>query len=703
MTSTTAPKYLSIVPDPRPWRERNLEVVQLGLAWLRRLLEAHILQLRTAAPPQAFEHGSQEVMSDLKADWLLRELGSSRVPAHEKLETVEPARRAYEAVCTAMREAGEPAAIDRLSALFGLAPFDEDVLLLALAPRLEAGFQALYGYAHDRLALGRATPHLALAMLARTADAASEARDRLRPSAPLRRFALIRMDEGGTDALAPLQMDERIAGYLLGEDEVDPQVHLCLRPLTIGPCPDRHRQTVDALATRVRQSARPGAMIIGPPRCGRRAAAARLAGHFGLGLVELDPRALPADPEARRARFALVAREAVLSGLALAIDLQPSSVPDSDDGARLARTAAQEALTGLDALLILLAEEPITLTIPVPSVRLAALTAADRGALWRSLLDTTTDGTGEAVDAVAEQFALGPAEISFVAEQSGTDLPALWSACREVAGRGLDALAERIEPRFGWDDIVLPAAVHEDLEALVAQVRHRSEVYGRWGFERRLPRGRGVSVLFAGPSGVGKTMAAEVIARDLDLDLYRIDLSGVVSKYIGETEKNLRRVFDAAEGAGAILFFDEADALFGKRTEVKDSHDRYANIEVSYLLQRMEAYSGLAILATNLKGHLDQAFLRRLRYVIDFPFPDAALRYAIWERAFPPEAPTNGLDLDALARLEIAGGNITVIAVNAAFLAVTEGLPIGMVHVARAARAELRKLDKEFRPFWPEG
>jgi hypothetical protein len=365
--------------------------------------------------------------------------------------------------------------------------------------------------------------------------------------------------------------------------------------------------------------------------------------------------------------------------------------------------AADEALAGLDAMLILLAEEPIPLAIPVSSARLATLTAADRGALWRSLLDTTAEGAGEAVDTVAEQFALGPAEMAAVADQARADLPGLWSACRETAGRGLDALAERIEPRFGWDDIVLPTAVRQDLEALVAQVRHRSQVYGRWGFERRLPRGRGVSALFAGPSGVGKTMAAEVIARDLDLDLHRIDLSGVVSKYIGETEKNLRRVFDAAEGAGAILFFDEADALFGKRTEVKDSHDRYANIEVSYLLQRMEAYTGLAILATNLKGHLDQAFLRRLRYVVDFPFPDATLRQAIWGKSFPQEAPTDGLDLGALSRLEIAGGNITVIAVNAAFLAVAEGQPIGMVHVARAARAEFRKLDKEFRPFWPEG
>jgi SpoVK/Ycf46/Vps4 family AAA+-type ATPase len=307
------------------------------------------------------------------------------------------------------------------------------------------------------------------------------------------------------------------------------------------------------------------------------------------------------------------------------------------------------------------------------------------------------------VDAVSEQFLLGPTQIAAIAEsQVSAGNASLWSACREAARRGVGTLAEPIEPGFDWEDIVLPNSVRRDLEALVAQVRHRTRVYRQWGFERNLPRGRGVSVLFAGPSGVGKTMAAEVIAHELQLDLYRIDLSAVVSKYIGETEKNLRRVFDAAEASGAVLFFDEADALFGKRSEVRDSHDRYANIEVSYLLQRMEAYSGLAVLATNLKTHLDDAFLRRLRYVIDIPFPDADMRREIWRKAIPSAAPTEGIDPVVLASLEIAGGNISVIAVNAAFLAAADDSPMRMEHIARAARAEYRKLDKEFRPPWPE-
>jgi SpoVK/Ycf46/Vps4 family AAA+-type ATPase len=344
------------------------------------------------------------------------------------------------------------------------------------------------------------------------------------------------------------------------------------------------------------------------------------------------------------------------------------------------------------------------LPVELPEIRLRGLESRDRAALWTEILGPRTASDAAAIEAVAEHFQLGPSEIVRIATQQRPDGTAsLWTACREFAARGLGDLAQRIEPRYRWDDIVLPAGVRAELEAIVAQVRYRAGVYGRWGFAERLHRGRGVSALFAGPSGVGKTMAAEVIAQELRLDLYSIDLSGVVSKYIGETEKNLRRIFEAAAAAGAVLFFDEADALFGKRTEVKDSHDRYANIEVSYLLQRMESYPGLAILATNLKNNLDHAFFRRLRFVVDFPFPDVAQRREIWARIFPGQTPTDRLDLGALARLEIAGGNIVVIAVNAAFLAAAEDRPVGMDHITRAARSEFRKLDREFRPPWQEG
>jgi SpoVK/Ycf46/Vps4 family AAA+-type ATPase len=272
---------------------------------------------------------------------------------------------------------------------------------------------------------------------------------------------------------------------------------------------------------------------------------------------------------------------------------------------------------------------------------------------------------------------------------------ALWDACRLQARPRLEDLAQRIEPVAGWDDLILPDGQIGILREVAMHVRQRSRVYDGWGFAGKGSRGLGISALFAGVSGTGKTMAAEVLASELRLDLFRIDLSAVVSKYIGETEKNLRRVFDVAEDGGAILLFDEADALFGKRSQVKDSHDRYANIEVGYLLQRMEAYRGLAILTTNQKEALDEAFLRRIRFVVQFPFPDAALRARIWQRVFPEQTPVAELDHSRLARLNVTGGNIRNIALYAAFLAADADAPsVGMGHLLRAARREYEKLER---------
>jgi SpoVK/Ycf46/Vps4 family AAA+-type ATPase len=269
-----------------------------------------------------------------------------------------------------------------------------------------------------------------------------------------------------------------------------------------------------------------------------------------------------------------------------------------------------------------------------------------------------------------------------------------WQLCRTRLRAGLEGLAQRVASAADWDQLVLPPVQMALLHGIAAQLRQRITVYERWGFGARSPRGLGISALFFGPSGTGKTLAAEVLANELRLDLYRIDLSSVVSKYIGETEANLRRVFDTAEESGAILLFDEADALFGKRSEVKDSHDRYANIEVSYLLQRMEAYRGLAILTTNIKSALDPAFLRRIRFIVEFPFPDKAERAAIWRRIFPPEAPLDGVDWGRLAALRIPGGNIRNIALNAAFLAADVSEPVRMSHLMAATRSEYAKLER---------
>jgi hypothetical protein len=333
------------------------------------------------------------------------------------------------------------------------------------------------------------------------------------------------------------------------------------------------------------------------------------------------------------------------------------------------------------------------------SVDVAKPTSIEQRSLWEHLLG---DLAGPHPQRLAGHFDFNLGKIEQIARHAlsaATQQPealadSLWQGALARIRPALDQLAQRIEPKARWADLKLPASEAALLQQIADQVAQRSTVYDDWGFRDRMNRGLSISVLFAGESGTGKTMAAEVIASELGLSLYRIDLSAVVSKYIGETEKNLRKLFDAAEDGGSILFFDEADALFGKRSEVKDSHDRYANIEVNYLLQRLESFRGLAILATNQRGALDSAFLRRLRFVVNFPFPGLAERKAIWASAFPAQLAIAPLDVDRLARLALSGGSIQGIALNAAFMAASAGVQIGMPLILDAARAEFRKLDK---------
>jgi SpoVK/Ycf46/Vps4 family AAA+-type ATPase len=336
---------------------------------------------------------------------------------------------------------------------------------------------------------------------------------------------------------------------------------------------------------------------------------------------------------------------------------------------------------------------------------------AQRRACWeRSLDDVELLLEDEELDILAGRFRLLPGQIAEavataanqVSLQSASDIAdtqidqVLFSAARAQSGQELVRLARKITPHYTWDDIVLPGDQLAQLREICQRVAHRHQVLHRWGFEHKLSLGKGVNALFAGPSGTGKTMAAEVIASTLCLDLYQIDLAGVVSKYIGETEKNLDRIFRAAEDANAILFFDEADALFGKRSEVRDSHDRYANIEISYLLQKMEAYDGLAILATNLRQNLDEAFIRRLAFTIHFPFPDESQRSRIWQGIWPTQTPLAAdVDLDWLAQqFKLSGGNIKNVALAAAFLAAEEGDEVTMSHLGRAIRREYQKMGK---------
>ncbi|HEX8811317.1 MAG TPA: ATP-binding protein, partial [Terracidiphilus sp.] len=378
-------------------------------------------------------------------------------------------------------------------------------------------------------------------------------------------------------------------------------------------------------------------------------------------------------------------REVALLSAVLMVDIGAAELPAS----------AKRFLERVPGHIFLASHDPLSLSRELARYEVNKPHASEQKRLWQESIGPAAENLNGLLDRLAGQFRLSARTIQATGATAEEGEPeALWNACRALVRPRLEDLAQRIIPAAEWPDLILPPPQMIALRQIVAQVRCRMKVHETWGFAAKGRRGLGVSALFAGESGTGKTLAAEVLAHELGLDLYRIDLSSVVSKYIGETEKNLRQVFDAAEEGGTLLLFDEADALFSKRSEVKDSRDRYANMEVGYLLQRMEAYQGLAILTTNLKSSLDRAFQRRLRFVVEFPFPDAAQREAIWRCVFPAAVPTSGIDTAALAQLKLPGGSIRNIALNAAFLAADANEPVSMAHLLEAARHEARKTDR---------
>jgi ATPase family associated with various cellular activities (AAA)/Winged helix domain, variant len=581
-----------------------------------------------------------------------------------------------------------PLVLEALVASFGLSPFERDVLLLCAGVELEAHFADLCAAAAGDEGARRPSFSLALSCLSDPHWSA------LAPAAPLRLHRLVEIEQGESAVTGPLRVDERILHHLTGIDYLDERLQ-GLVFLVVAP--ERLPASQDGVATELAACLaapdRPAVVVSGGDAAGRRATTAAGCAGLGLSLHAMRAAEVPVQATERDSFVRLWRRESALvrSGLLVEID------DDSDADVRRNVAALADMLGGV---LVVGAREPLA-GLRRPAVRLDVppLRAQEQRAVWSEALGERGEALNGSLDAFVAHFDLAPQAIVAACVQgagaSDRDLEqTLWEACRRHARPRLDDLAQRIEALAGWDDLVLPKAELEILREIAMHVRGRARVYEDWGFARKSARGLGISALFEGPSGTGKTMAAEVLARDLRLDLYRIDLSQVVSKYIGETEKNLRRVFDAADIGGAILLFDEADALFGKRSEVKDSHDRYANIEVSYLLQRMEAYRGLAILTTNRRDALDDAFLRRIRFVVRFPFPTEEERREIWRRVFPDEAPVSGIDEAALAELSLPGGNIRNVALFAAFLAADEGRSIEMRHVALGAERECAKLER---------
>jgi hypothetical protein len=582
-----------------------------------------------------------------------------------------------------------PPALDRLARLVRLTPFERDLLLVCAGVELDARFAAFLAACHGDPAKSYPTFGLALAALP---DAHWSA---LAPDAPLRRWRLLAAAPGPPLTAAPLQIDEQILHYLAGVPHPNERLAALLEPLPAAhPLAASHAAVAAAAADLVRtaRSEPPVVQFVGPHAEDRRAVAAAACAALGYETAALAAPALPAHPAEADDLARLCGREAGLRGTVVLIECDGLDTADAPRLAAVGRFA--DRVRG--PVLVSDREPRFAGSRPVRTLDVPPLPPAEQRAAWRAAFGDRADALNGSIERVVAQFRLAGSVIRSVAADTALPPERLWDECRLRARAKLGGLARRIEPAARWDDLVVPAQQEATLRDLAAHVRHRARVYEDWGFAARTNRGLGITALFAGASGTGKTTAAEVLAGELGLDLYCIDLSTVMSKYIGETEANLRRLFDAAEQGGAVLQFDEADALFGTRTEVKDSHDRYANIEVSYLLQRMEEYRGLAILTTNLKSALDPAFLRRLRFVVQFPFPAAAERERIWRRMFPEAAPTEGLNFAALARLPLAGGHIRSIALGSAFAAADAGEPVRMRHVARAARTEYAKLERPF-------
>jgi len=636
------------------------------------------------------------------------------------------------------QDASPPAdtALHRVIEEFELSTFDADVLLIALAPELDLRYERIYAYLQDDVTRKRPTVELALNLLCENADAKLERRLHFSPQGSLMHHAILHApaEPNQTDSsllAQPLKLDEQITRVLLGHASLDPRLASFCKliepandwgPLRLSP---ETKRALPQIASRSTSGDLPLFLyFVGPAGEEKLGAAEALAGTLGLKLLTVRIERFPIR-ESSDALWKLLAREAKIHRAILFIS-NFDELRSSD--AASGRQALLDAVAQHPGIVILAGRQgwiPSSSVFGVLSIDFEIPGFADRCECWKASLEKygVACDSGD-VATVASRFRFSSGQIeqavaaamvrsrwraageSTAADSDGQTAPLtlslgdLAAAARSQCGHELASLTRRIDPRYRWADIILPADPKAQLREICQQAEFRFVVFDRWGFDRKLSLGKGLNVLFSGPPGTGKTMGAEVIANELGLDLYRIDLSQVVSKYIGETEKNLDRIFTAAEHSNAILFFDEADALYGKRSEVRDSHDRYANIEISYLLQKMEEYQGMSILATNLRQNLDEAFVRRLQAIVEFPFPDELYRRQIWEHVFPREAPLGeDVKFDLLAReVRLAGGNIKNIALSAAFAAAADHGVIHLSHLAQAAHREHQKLARSWNP-----
>lgn len=718
------------------WQHLTDELSRLDL-----LVQLGILNLRKSLSEKPQDAFKGIFLSDQEIDDILMEKRSN--PEKQNLEsknntqiehlvnTVEQLQNRISHKKKASLAKGIYLALPQLCHLFGLSPFEEQSVLICLAQELDRRYEKLYAYLQDDMTRKKPGVDLILNLLCPTREEMITARSCFLPQAPLFKSRILQFVEDPQNPQPPLlsrflKLDDRIVNFLLEVGTLDqhiepfsklvyPKAGLKEVPLSQGLKTRLFSLTQTHLGNLNEQPNKLIYYLYGPYGSGRQSLAEAICHELKVPLVvsdveELLARELPFEDTMR-----LVFREGLLQPAAIYLKgfhrLLDENKKHLSDLKILVRIIEQFSwLTFLAGDKIW---EPaglfnhntfLKVEFPIPDY-------AARIELWKKVTNGQVQFSRE-VDfgALATKFRFTPGQIkdALIAAQNLARLQRpdeqeitiqdLYQGCRAQCNQKLGTLAQKITPKYTWEDIVLPKDILWQLHGICDQVKYRHRVYGEWGFDQKLSLGKGLNALFAGPSGTGKTMAAEIIANALQLDLYKIDLSGVVSKYIGETEKNLSKIFHEAESSNAILFFDEADALFGKRSEVKDAHDRYANIEISYLLQKMEEYEGISILATNLKKNMDDAFLRRLHFLVEFPFPDEKYRYQIWKNMFPQDTPiSKDIDFDFIStHFKIAGGNIKNIAVNAAFLAAGNSGFINMEHIIQATKQEYQKIGRPY-------
>ncbi len=647
----------------------------------------------------------QEKKDDFKDIWF------------EKIETIT---REIETKKNESIKQGKFLNLHHLARIFDLSPFEENILLICLAPELDLRYEKLYSYLQNDVTKKRPAVDLVIRLLCSSVKEKLKAREIFYADSALIRNRLIYLsgDENSQSLLSRfIRIDDNIINFLLGSFEIDHRISnlsslkIPERNFNDMVLPDQISRTLTQLIDRSTSMKIPLLYFQGPYGTGKKMTAEAISRELGLSLFLVDSKQLSKVESLELLK--IIIRDANLHNSLLYLEGFDSFLNDEN-----VKNSVKYMLLELDRypnFVILSGEKHFDIGSILKNhafinIEFKTPSYVNRKELWKSLLNGEFSEDAD-IDSLASKFNFSGGQIKdaittalnnkMVKNEDGSKLSMedLFEGCKIQSNRKLMTFGRKIESRYSWEDIFLSKDTKEQLKEVCVYIKYKGTVYAEWGFDKKLALGKGLNVLFSGPSGTGKTMASEIIAREVGLDIYKIDLSNVVSKYIGETEKNLSRIFKEAETSNAILFFDEADVLFGKRSEVKDAHDRYANIEIGYLLQKMEEYEGIVILATNFSNNIDDAFLRRLHFKVDFPSPDEKLREIIWRNIFPRETPvTENIDYGFLSRFKITGGNMKNIALCAAFLAASDSGIVKMEHIIKGTQREFQKIGKLCTP-----